>query len=245
MFAEPGDPSGTARHDGGMRRLLPDPVESISVEEAYAAPLGRHPDMPWVTLCMIASIDGSIVVDGRSGGLSSPTDSAVLAQLRSVADVIVVGAGTARQEGYGRPGKDGQRIGVVTSTGRVDLDSDLFRSGAGFLIAPEDASFETARPVDVVRAGRRRVDPALAIRRLPDLLGPCAVVQAEGGAGLNGALVDADVLDELNITTSPATVGGDGRRLTFGAADHLHRFDLAQLAVDDESFVFTRWLRRR
>jgi len=245
MFAEPDGLPGTARHDGGMRRLLPDPAESISVEEAYAAPLGRHGDRPWVSLCMIASIDGSTVVDGRSGDLSSATDGAVLARLRAIADVIVVGAGTVRQEGYGRPGKDGQRIGVVTSTGRVDLDSELFTSGAGFLIVPEDSSFEPARPVDVIRAGRSRVDPALAIRRLPDLLGTCAVVQAEGGAGLNGALVDADVLDELNVTTSPATVGGDGRRLTFGAADHLHRFDLAQLAVDDESFLYTRWLRRR
>lgn len=228
-----------------MRRLLPDPAETISVEEAYAAPLGRHDDgrTPWVTLSMVASIDGSTVIDGRSGQLSSRTDGAVLAQLRSVADVIVVGAGTVRQEGYGRPRKDGQRIGVVTSTGDVDLDSDLFGSGAGFLIVPEDA--EIGHDVDAVRAGTGRVDLASAIRRLSGLVGACAVVQAEGGAALNAALVDADVLDELNITTSPATVGGEGRRLTAGAGDHLHRFDLTQLAIDDESFLYGRWLRRR
>lgn len=230
-----------------MRRLLPDPAESIDVEEAYAGPLARRRDghAPWVTLSMVASIDGSTVIDGRSGQLSSPTDSAVFAQLRSLADVIVVGAATVRQEGYGPPSKTGQRVGVVTSRGSVDLDTELFASGAGFLIVPEDSSFEPGRDVDVVRAGRGRVDPALAIRRLPELLGSCSVVQAEGGAGLNGALVDADVVDEMNITTSPATVGGDGRRLTVGAAPHLHRFDLTQLAIDDEGFLYARWLRRR
>ena len=230
-----------------MRRLLPDPAENVDVEEAYAAPLGRSRDgqAPWVTLSMVAAIDGSTVVDGRSGQLSSPTDSEVLAQLRSVADVIVVGASTVRQERYGPPGKDGQRVGVVTSRGSVDLDTELFTSGAGFLILPEDSEFEPGRGVDVVRAGRGTVDPALAIRRLPDLVEACSVVQAEGGAGLNGSLVDADVVDELNITTSPATVGGDGHRLTAGATAHLHRFDLAQHAVDDESFLYARWLRRR
>ena len=77
------------------------------------------------------------------------------------------------------------------------------------------------------------------------MTGNCSVVQAEGGAALNGALAQADVLDELNITTSPATVGGSGPRLTTRAADHTHRFELAQLAVDDEQFLYARWLRRR
>ena len=66
---------------------------------------------------MVASIDGSTVVGGNSAGLSSPTDTAVLAQLRAIADVIVVGAGTVRDEGYGPPRKQGQRIGVVTRIG--------------------------------------------------------------------------------------------------------------------------------
>ena len=43
-------------------------------------------------------------------------------------DVIVVGAGTVRDEGYGAPRKAGQRIGVVTRSGRLDYGSDLFSS---------------------------------------------------------------------------------------------------------------------
>jgi riboflavin biosynthesis pyrimidine reductase len=227
-----------------MRRLLPEPADDIAVADAYASPLGRRPDRPWVGLCMVASIDGSTVVGGNSGGLSSPTDTAVLWQLRAIADVIVVGAGTVRDEGYGPPRKPGQRIGVVTRSGDVDLSNTLFTSGAGFLITTEDATFDTAE-IDVVRAGTGSVDFATAVGRLSRLISGCGVVQAEGGAILNGALLDADVIDEINLTTSPAAVGGSGPRLAAGAGDHQHRFDLAQLAIDEQSFVYARWLRRR
>jgi riboflavin biosynthesis pyrimidine reductase len=227
-----------------MRRLLPEPADDITVADAYASPLGRRPDRPWVGLCMVASIDGSTVVGGNSAELSSPTDTAVLWQLRAIADVIVVGAGTVRDEGYGPPRKPGQRIGVITRSGDVDLSNALFTSGAGFLITTEDSTFDTAE-IDVVRAGTGTVDFATTVGRLGHLIADCGVVQAEGGAILNGALLDADVIDEINVTTSPAAVGGSGPRLAAGAGDHQHRFDLAQLAIDDLSFVYARWLRRR
>ncbi len=227
-----------------MRRLLPEPADDIAVADAYGSTLGRRPDRPWVGLCMVASIDGSTVVGGNSAGLSSPTDTAVLSQLRAIADVIVVGAGTVRDEGYGPPRKSGQRIGVVTRSGDVDLSSALFASGAGFLITTEDATFDTA-DIDVVRAGTGTVDFATAIDRLSRLISDCGVVQAEGGAILNGGLLDGDVIDEINLTTSPVAVGGTGPRLAAGADNLAHRFDLAQLAIDDRSFLFARWLRRR
>src|SRR5260221_14376763 len=63
--------------------------------EIYAYPEGRC-----VKANMIASVDGAIMVDGRSGGLSGPADRLGFSVLRSLADVIVVGAGTARAERY-------------------------------------------------------------------------------------------------------------------------------------------------
>src|SRR5262249_56336246 len=60
---------------------------------------------------MVASLDGAATVRGRTGGLSGEADRQVFAMLRALADVIVVGAGTARVEGYGpvRPGRRGAR----------------------------------------------------------------------------------------------------------------------------------------
>lgn len=227
-----------------MRRLLPEPADDVSVESAYESALGSHGDRPWVGLCMVGSIDGSTVVDGTSAGLSSPTDTAVLAQLRRVADVLLVGAGTIRDEGYGEPHKRGQRVGVVTRSGELDFTSELFSSGAGFVVTTLDSAI-SAEGIDVLRAGAGEVDLAAAIARLHEVTESCQVVQAEGGPALNGALLDADIFDELNVTTSPAAVGGNGPRLASGADQHQHRFDLAQLAIDDQSFLYSRWLRRR
>ncbi len=226
-----------------MQRIHPSPG-ATSITDAYAAPLGEHPDRPWVMLCMVASIDGSTVVDGRSAGLSSSNDSAVLLHLRSIADVVLVGAGTAQGEGYGPPSTPGQRIGVVTRSGRVDTTTELFTSGAGFVITTESTDIADTG-VDVIRAGRVEVDLHEAVRRIPDVCPGAAVVQAEGGATLNAALAGADVLDELNLTTSPAVVGGAGPRLTHAGDDHAHRYELAQVVVDAESFVFSRWRRVR
>jgi riboflavin biosynthesis pyrimidine reductase len=223
-----------------MHRLHPSPAGPITVAEAYGdlrpeAALGR----PWLALCMVASIDGSTALDGESRGLSSDTDRAVLLALRQLADIILVGAGTVRAEGYGVPKKPGQRIGVVTKSGNVDETLPLFTSGAGFLVLPEDAA--RATPIECVRAGVGTLDLGLAVRRLP---GEPGFVQVEGGPTLNGALTDADLLDEVNITTSPQVVGGAGSRVASGGAPTAHRFDLAQLCIDD-GFVFSRYVRRR
>ena len=225
--------------------MLPDPSDDISVEDAYGAPLGARSDGPWIGLCMVASIDGSIAVDGTSVGLTSPTDTAVLARLRRLADVIVVGAGTVRDEGYGAPSKQGQRIGIVTHSGGLDYDSDIFTSGAGFLITTDTGAPDVPPGVDVVRAGGDDIDLAAAMAQLGAVAGVADHVQVEGGAALNGAMFDADLIDEINVTTSPATFGGSGPRLATGAPPHTHRFVAAQVAIDDDSYVYTRWLRRR
>ncbi|MEP1123025.1 MAG: dihydrofolate reductase family protein [Ilumatobacter sp.] len=227
-----------------MHRILPSPSETSTIEQAYTGPLGTREDRPWVGLCMVASLDGSTVVDGASAGLSSENDSGVLLRLRALADVLVVGAGTARGEGYGPPSKPGQRIGVVTRSGSVDTSSELFTSGAGFVITTSTTTFDE-RGVDVVRAGGDEVDLAAAMVLLDDVAPGARYVQVEGGPSLNGAFADADLFDELNLTTSPALVGGDGPRLVSGAGDLSAVFELVQMIVDDEAFVFSRWRRRR
>ncbi|MCB1000328.1 MAG: dihydrofolate reductase family protein [Acidimicrobiales bacterium] len=220
----------------GMRRLLPDPVDPLTVAEAYGVHRPRPTHRPWVGVCMVAGLDGSTVVDDSSRALSSPTDTEVLIGLRALADVIVVGASTVRIEGYGPPSKAGQTIGVVTRTGEgLDFTAPLFTSGAGFVVCPTSAP---ELPVPTVRAGRHEVDLAAALAQLD-----VGFVQAEGGSMLNGALATADLVDELNLTISPVISGGDGPRLTAGAPSLLRRMDLAHVCEDD-GFLFTRYVRR-
>ncbi|MBI5090586.1 MAG: dihydrofolate reductase family protein [Actinobacteria bacterium] len=219
-----------------MRRLHPHPIESISAREAYDVPRPRPSGRPWLGLCMVASVDGSTVIDHRSQALSSDADREVLSTLRSLADVIVVGAGTVRIEGYGPPRKPGQRIGVVSRRGDIDLTIPLFAGGAGFLIVPRSAP---PLPVDTVRAGDQDVDLAEALAQLP-----ADFVQAEGGPSLNAALAEADLIDELNLTISPQLAGGSGPRVMSGADQVARSLELAHV-LEDQSFLFTRYVRRR
>jgi riboflavin biosynthesis pyrimidine reductase len=221
--------------------IHPDEREA-TVDELYRVERPRPADRPWVGMCMIASLDGATVVDGRSAQLGNPTDAAVFGALRSAADVVLVGASTARAESYGPPGKPGLRIGVVTSRGEVDPTSPLFASGAGFLVMPEDGPAAPGE-IEVVRAGAGQVDVALALQRLGNVVSTPAFVQVEGGAHLNGAVLASGCLDELDLTVSPALVGGDGPRVTAGAPPTFDRFDLVHVATDD-GYLFTRWVRR-
>ena len=219
-----------------MRRLFEHPTDHVTVREAYDVERFRPDDRPWLGVCMVASIDGSTVVDSNSRSLSSKTDQEVLLTLRDLADVLIVGAATLRIEGYGPPRKRGQRVGVVSRRGDVDASSPLFTSGSGFLILPEDAP---STSIESVRAGTGDVDFAGALAQLD-----ANFVQAEGGAQLNGALSAADVIDELNLTISPQLAGGDGPRVTSGSIQVSRRMRLAHV-LEDEGFLFTRYLRAR
>jgi riboflavin biosynthesis pyrimidine reductase len=227
-----------------LRRVLPPPVEPTTIAETYRAERRPPPDRPWVGLTMIASLDGAVVVDGTSGGLGNPNDRDLLLTMRDLADVIVVGAGTARGEGYGPPGKPGQRIGVVTNSGNVDLTSRLFTSGAGFVIASESTPIDDTR-CETLRAGTDRVDLRLALSTIDTIVPGVRHVQAEGGPTLNAGLLADDLIDELDLTVSPRMVSGDGPRLTSPGPHVDARFTIARLLVDDESFMFGRWLRDR
>ncbi|MDZ4233904.1 MAG: dihydrofolate reductase family protein, partial [Dietzia sp.] len=94
----------------------------------------------WVRANMIASVDGGATSAGKSGDLGGDGDHAVFGALREAADVIVVGASTARVEDYSgvrfstaqrrtrqqRGQADVPPIAVLTRSGRLERDAKLF-----------------------------------------------------------------------------------------------------------------------
>lgn len=209
---------------------------SISAIEAYHVERQRPVSRPWVAMCMVASIDGSTVMTGNSAALSSAADRSVLLALRAGADNILVGAGTVRAEGYGVPRKAGQRVAVVSHTGHLDFTTDLFTSGAGYVVVPSEAP---ELPVETLRAGTNEVDMHLALQAMT-----CDFIQLEGGALLNASMTAADLVDEINLTISPQLIGGNGPRLTTNAPDLAQHFHL-QHVLEDDGFLFLRYLRKR
>lgn len=225
-----------------LTRLVPAPAGPTRIADEYAGPRPRLDDRPWVNVCMVTSLDGSVALDGASGGLGNANDRAVLSTMRSVADVVIVGSSTASGEGYGPPRRPDLRIGVVTNRGRIDAGAALFASGAGFVITNDAA--EIPEGIDTLRAGATSVDLAAAIGRMHELIPNVAHIQAEGGPTLNAALAEADLVDELCLTLSPHLVGGDAPRLMSGATELGRRFTPAHVLIDDEGYLFTRWVRR-
>lgn len=249
----------TAR--GPIVGAVDDPYDDL--RSLYLTDRRTHDDdRPWVLLNMITSIDGAIAVDGLSGGLGNEADFAVFSTLRSLADVILVGAGTAAAEGYKvpRPSPEvlarraaaGQAakpvIALVSRSLRIDLDAPLFVDPdyRPMVVTARSSSAERRAEIgevaDVVIAGDDEVDFGDAVRSLGERVGP--VILAEGGPTLNGQLVAADVLDELCITISPLVVGGSGGRMVAHGPDHDPRRFAVDRVAEGGGLIFTRLLRQ-
>jgi riboflavin biosynthesis pyrimidine reductase len=245
-----------------MRRLWPDPGEVEDITALVAAEARPAPDdRPWVLVNMIASLDGAIAVEGRSGGLGGPADKAMFSALRGVADVILVGAGTARGERYGpaRPSEairaarrqrgqhEAPRIALVTRSLDLDLGAALFTEVERPSIvitcaaADPDRQAAAAKVAELVVVGEDRVDLVAAMAALRT--SGAEVVTCEGGPSLNGHLVAADLLDEWDLTLSPLLVGGGAGRASRGAHPaHPVGMRLDRL-VEADAHLLGRWLR--
>ena len=73
---------------------------SSDLRESDLAALYAYPAGPWLRANMVSSADGAAMLTGLTAGLSSEADRRLFALLRTLADVIVVGAGTVRAEKY-------------------------------------------------------------------------------------------------------------------------------------------------
>jgi riboflavin biosynthesis pyrimidine reductase len=238
-----------------VRQLLPDLLEDPDVDELYAGDERVGPvDRPWVMSNMIASIDGASALDGLSAGLGGPGDKAVFSALRSVADIVLVAAGTVRAERYRAPRTTpaqqarrrarGQpshpRIAVVTGRLDLDLGSALFAPDSpsrpivitGSRPSPEQLA-RASEVAEVIVAGGEQVDLGAALHRLRSL--GAEVVLCEGGPTLIGQLVDQDLIDESCLTVSPMLVGGDASRIaSAGRAATVRPMHLARVLVDGD-----------
>jgi riboflavin biosynthesis pyrimidine reductase len=213
----------TARID----RLWPDTGENLSDDDLVAGI-----DHECVRLNFVSSIDGAATRDGLSGGLGGAADERLFELLRRVADVVVVGAGTVRDEGYGpmRVSEASTAWRVAHSRGEhpvfaiVTASLDLDPASGIFTKAPmrpilitTEATTGKARfddVAEVVVAGSSRVDPGLAVAALRER--GLRRILCEGGPTLFGSLLAADVVDELCLTVSPSLEGGDAPRIARG-----------------------------
>jgi riboflavin biosynthesis pyrimidine reductase len=244
-----------------------------ALDDAALAALYNYPDLGapparWLRANMVASLDGAATVEGRSGGLSNEADQQVFALLRAHADVLLVGAGTARAEGYGpvRPESEGLRwawlrdgrppsppIAVVTRGLDLDLGGALLTGAPPhartIVITTEsalpDRRAAAARNAEVIVAGEASVDLMAAVDSLAER--GYQRISCEGGPHLLAQLADAGLLDELCLTISPLLAGPEAGRIVTGGLPMPGGATLPLTlvhALEDEGYLLCRYVRR-
>ncbi|MBA3232518.1 MAG: pyrimidine reductase family protein [Propionibacteriales bacterium] len=232
----------------------PSELDDGDLAGLYAYPSERR----WVRANFVTTLDGAAQgSDDRSGSLSSKADQRVFAILRSLCDVVVVGANTARVEGY-LPVLAAETstqlrndlglasvpaIAIVSRSLRID--STLLQGGDAptFVITTESAPVELRREVEalvrVIVVGDDGIDWGTALDRLGGH--GYQRVLCEGGPSLMRDLVASGQLDELCLTLTPHLTAGDRLRITHGeAVDPVPRLHLRHL-LEADGELFCRY----
>lgn len=236
-----------------LRRVLPDdgtialgePDARTTLLDWYRLDSPTH-----LRLNLVSTIDGLAAgSDGTSETLTSPVDRTVLGVIRELSDAVLVGAETLRREPHLVP--RARPLVVLSASGRLG-DPRLPDPGGPtppLLVVTTEVGAERLS-VEHPRAERLVLEPAddgrlplaEALARVHDR--GLQRITAEGGPALAGALLAADLVDELCLTLMPR-VGGAALPL-FGAAPlsgptATRPLTLTQLLVDDAGALYGRW----
>ena len=200
---------------------------------------------PWVRLKLAASLDGKTALnDGRSQWITGAAARRDGHRWRARACAILSGIGTVREDD---PQLNVREVATERQPLKIVVDSRLTLSpearvlvGGALVVCAEigdsvraDALHQRGAELLCLPDGAGRVD----LRALLNELGRRGIneLHVEGGSRLNGALLEAGLVDELLIYLAPCLIGDTARGL----------FSLPPLAsLDDKHSVSIRDLRR-
>jgi riboflavin-specific deaminase-like protein len=235
------------------------PERAPTSPEELAAGMRLHelatPDRPYLGINMVSSLDGKATLDWRTKGLSTEVDRRLFHHLRTQADAVMVGAGTAREERYGRITKNDelrqkrQNEGLVPDalavivSGRLALPPDL-----PLLNEPEQRVVIATGSDEELPGLEGEVEYARVGDDLPRLLAylherhGVRSVLCEGGPTLNSFLFAAGLVDELFLTMNPKLLGGASALTIVAGRELVEPAEPSLVSVaEHEGELFTRW----
>lgn len=234
-----------------LRQLVPEPAADHRAFDPFdESGLGllldayEPPHRDWFRINFVASVTGSAAgADGTSETLTNRIDRRILGVIRAQADLVLVGAGSVRAEGYRMP--KSTTLGIVTGSGRLeghriegDVEGRIVVLCPASAMAAAGAAIPGAELIEVAEHDGR-LEPA-AVLAAARRAGYRSIV-CEGGPNLAGQFVAAGLVDELCLTTSPMLSANLlpvlGGREFAPVPVRLHR-----LLVDGDSALYARWL---
>lgn len=220
---------------------------------------------PTVYTNFVASLDGSVALPGiaRSNALisgGSEADRFVMALLRALADVVVVGSGTLHGSPTGtwtpagahpasealfaelrrlRGRPERPELAILTGSGAIDVGHPALAAGAVVLTSRAGAGrlrggVPAATELVALTSGRT-IDPRVALRALEER--GHELILFEAGPHTFGVFAAAGAIDELFLTVSPLLTGGS-------AATRLSLVESAEPSRDGLVHAELRSLRR-
>ena len=227
---------------------------------------------PYVLVNMAVTADGKIdTVERRGARISGDADTARVDRLRAAADAVMVGGHTLLREdprltvrdtaltecrsGDGRSAQP-MKIGVVSHIGPpgaddcLPSDSRFLHDGGGRVVVCTTArtgaatiDWLKAEGADVVVHGEERVDLAKTITELP--AAGIERLMVEGGSTLVAALLEAGLVDEIQLAVAPLLFGGETAPTPVGGTgwqrDGAIDLALAEVTTDDDDDVILRY----
>ena len=157
-----------------------------------------------VVASMVVGSDGSTSKDSKSAGVSSPADRRAFLSRRRSVDCIIIGGNTARNEPYNRT-----PVPLVV----------LSRSLVNPVIGNHLALMWNTSPADAIERAQRTYGSNILI---------------EGGYSMICELLNADLLDGLELSVTPET-GGEG---IIDWKDLVARFDSHEITEEEGTFFY-------
>ncbi len=219
--------------------------------------------MPFVALKAAMSLDGKIAAHtGHSKWITGPTSRERVQQLRDCYDAILVGIGTVLADNPSLTtrlpyeGKNPIRI-IIDSMARTPLDSHVIIDGLAptIIIVTPNAPKER---VDALRTGGaeiltieskqgavdlRQTFKALAKREITSIL-------IEGGASINGSVLEENLVDKIYWFIAPKIIGGQGALGPVGGqgvtdVNHAHLFEDMIMEPMDQDLLISAYMCNR
>jgi riboflavin biosynthesis pyrimidine reductase len=230
-------------------RVFPDPRLAIDLSTPEGVDVLRElytiDDSPFVRVNMIVHPDGSMHgSDGTSGSLTSPNDRQLLHLLRTMADAVVIGAGTLRHERIPVPRR--AALVVLSRSGKIASSHIVGgpESGDLVVVSPSPDTVSTTlgdRP-------HRIIDPGHPSPTAPDIISLCLAegwknILVEGGKEVVTMFAEAGLVDDLCLTLTGAPLNEDTPPVSWWPKNTT--WTTSHLLMDDNRMLYHRYVAPR